>query len=227
MTMRAVIETRTLTPEDAAAEIAGRALAVAASRGRRVIVGIVGGPGSGKSTLAASVIELMNDMIDGSAARVPMDGFHIKHERLVELDLVGKKGAPETFDGAAFVAFLKRLKSATEPVPAPSYSRRIEDVVENAFTIAANVPILVVEGNYLLLSRPPWGEIRELLDIAVFIEVPRDIVRERLLKRHAEHGLFSEERNVAHVDNVDLANYDLVHQSRDRADLVIGIATKS
>jgi len=57
--------------------------------------------------------------------------------------------------------------------------------------------------------------------------LPREIVRARLLKRHAEAGLFSEERNRAHVERVDLANYDLVTRSRPRADLAIDLISQS
>ena len=43
------------------------------------------------------------------------------------------------------------------------------------------------------------------------------------MNRHAEEGLFSEERNREHVNRVDLPNYDLVTLSRTRADLVINL----
>jgi hypothetical protein len=56
--------------------------------------------------------------------------------------------------------------------------------------------------------------------------VPREKARARLMKRHAEHGLFSEERNRAHVERVDLANYDLVGRSKGRADVVIELITE-
>lgn len=216
-----------LTPEAAAEEIAQRALAAAAKHRHRVIVGIAGGPGSGKSTLAAEAIGILNERIDGSAARVPMDGFHMKQARLEAEELVAYKGAPQTFEAEAFVTLLKKLKTATTAMKVPGYSRRIEDVVPDAFTIAANVPILVAEGNYLLLDSDPWKQIAAILDFAVYVEVPREIVRERLLKRHAEHGLFDAERNERHVEQVDLVNYDAVARSQNRADLVIRIDTQS
>lgn len=216
-----------LTPEKAAMEISQRAIIAAAERGRRVIIGIAGGPGSGKSTLAADVIGLLNDKIDGSAARVPMDGFHMKQAKLEAEELVAHKGAPQTFEAKEFVDLLNTLKDAKEPVPVPGYSRRIEDVVPDAFTIAGNVPILVAEGNYLLLDREPWKEITDILDFSVYIAVPPDIIRERLLKRHAEHGLFTEERNKEHVEKVDMVNYQVVAKSGHRADLWIDIDTES
>ena len=121
--------------------------------------------------------------------------------------------------------FLATLKTATGPMSGPGYSRKIEDVVENAFTIPATARLFITEGNYLLLATAPWWQVRPLLDRAIFIDVPRDLVRARLLKRHAEEGLFTEERNRAHVERVDLANYDLVRRSRPRADVAIDLIT--
>lgn len=215
------------TEEDALVTLAGQVLAMTSQLNRRVIFGIAGGPGSGKSTIAEKLIGILDTAVPGSAARVPMDGFHLPHDELIERGIEAEKGAPHTFDGAGFVRFLRSLKSAHAPVSVPSYSRRIEDVVPDAFTIAANVPILVVEGNYLLLPGPPWGAVRDLLDYAVYIQVPREKVKARLLKRHAEHGLFDEERNRAHVENVDLVNYDLVQSSRERADLIVKLETEA
>jgi hypothetical protein len=49
----------------------------------------------------------------------------------------------------------------------------------------------------------------------------------RLMKRHAEAGLFTEKRNRAHVSRVDLPNYDLVEKSRNRADLALELETQA
>jgi len=147
----------------------------------------------------------------------------MKHSKLEGLGQVDYKGAPHTFEGAEFVSFLHHLKHATEPVSGPGYSRKIEDTIENAFTVQPELKTLIVEGNYLLLTEGPWAGIRPLLDYAIFLDVPRDLVKARLLKRHAEEGLFTEERNRAHIERNDLPNYDLVQQSQDRADVVIAL----
>ena len=135
------------------------------------------------------------------------------------------KGAPHTFEGAEFVSFLHHLKAAKTAVSGPGYSRKIEDVVEDAFTVGPDVRVLVVEGNYLLLTEGPFAGVKPLLDYAIFIDVPRELVEARLLRRHAEEGLFSEERNRAHIARNDLPNYDLVKLSQDRADVVISLLT--
>jgi pantothenate kinase len=211
-----------LSPSDALAHLHREADSLLARPGRTVL-GIAGGPGVGKSTLVQQLVAELGDV----AAYLPMDGFHMKHSKLEQLGTVADKGAPHTFEAAAFADFLAELKAATGPMSGPGYSRKIEDVVENAFTVPASARLLVTEGNYLLLMTAPWWKVRPLLDRAVFIDVPRDIVRERLLKRHGEEGLFTEERNRAHVEGVDLANYDLVQRSRSRADLIIEMVTQS
>lgn len=208
-----------LTPEQALTFLVAEAHALPADR--RVAIGIAGGPGTGKSTIATELVAALGPV----AAYVPMDGFHMLHAKLEALGTVKDKGAPHTFEGEAFAAFISDLKAASGPVPGPGYSRAIEDVVQNAFIVAAEARILVVEGNYLLLPDPPWHGVKPQLDLAVFIDVPREKVRARLLKRHAEHGLFSEERNREHIERVDLANYDLVARSRQRADIAIDLVT--
>src|SRR5690606_14597004 len=119
---------------------------------------------------------------------------------------------------------LHHLKQARQAVSGPGYSRKIEDTVNDAFTVGADVNVLVVEGNYLLLTEGPWAGIKALLDYAVFIHVPRELIRARLMKRHGEEGLFTEDRNRAHIERNDLPNYDLVEESRERADIVFEMA---
>ena len=214
-----------LTPQQALSRLVPHILAMKTQAHARIAIGIAGGPGTGKSTLAAEIVTMLNATHPGSAQLVPMDGFHIRHARLEAMGQTDFKGAPHTFEGAEFVSFLHHLKAAKTAVSGPGYSRKIEDVVEDAFTVGPDVRVLVVEGNYLLLTEGPFAGVKPLLDYAVFIDVPRDLVEARLLRRHAEEGLFSEERNRAHIARNDLPNYDLVCLSQERADVVISLLT--
>lgn len=211
-----------LSPGDALAKLVPHILDMESKAdGARIAVGLTGGPGVGKSTLATELVTMLNAIKPGSAAYVPMDGFHMKHAKIEAMGQTDYKGAPHTFEGAAFVSFLHRLKHATEAVSGPGYSRKIEDTVDDAFIVGPDVRVLVVEGNYLLLTEGPWAGVKALLDYSVFVHVPRETVRARLMKRHGEEGLFTEERNRAHIERNDLPNYDLVEGSKERADVVI------
>jgi pantothenate kinase len=212
-----------LTPQAALARLVPHILELESQAHHRIAIGFAGGPGTGKSTLAAELVTMLNAVRPGSAALVPMDGFHMKHAKLEAMGQTDRKGAPHTFEGADFVNFLHHLKAATGPVSGPGYSRKIEDTVDDAFTVQPDVRVLIVEGNYLLLTEGPWAGVKPQLDYSVFVDVPRDLVQARLLKRHGEEGLFTEERNRAHIERNDLPNYDLVSLSQDRADVVISM----
>tara|TARA_R110002124_G_scaffold16882_7_gene71499 strand:- start:62855 stop:63526 length:672 start_codon:yes stop_codon:yes gene_type:complete len=220
-----MVDRLTLTPQQALSRLVPHILEMESQAHARIAIGIAGGPGTGKSTLAAEIVTMLNATHPGSAQLVPMDGFHMRHAKLEAMGQTDFKGAPHTFEGAEFVSFLHHLKAAKTAVSGPGYSRKIEDVVEDAFTVGPDVRVLVVEGNYLLLTEGPFAGVKPLLDYAIFIDVPRELVEARLLRRHAEEGLFSEERNRAHIARNDLPNYDLVKLSQDRADVVISLLT--
>ena len=97
------------------AALAARAGALADGCGRRpAVVGLAGAPGSGKSTAAAAVCRLVNDALGpGVAVRLPMDGFHLRRSELEAFpdpaEAFRRRGAPWTFDAAAFVEAVRML----------------------------------------------------------------------------------------------------------------------
>lgn len=189
--------------------------------GRRRILGIAGAPGSGKSTLAAQLV----DRLDGLAVLVPMDGFHLAGAELERLGRTGRKGAPDTFDAAGYAALLARLRTPETPdtvVYAPAFDRAIEEPVAGSIAVPGprDVPLVVTEGNYLLLDDGPWARVRDLLDEAWFLELDQDERVRRLVDRHERFG---KPRRAAErfVHASDEANARLVAGGRDQADLVV------
>lgn len=196
-------------------ELADRAVALAAS-GRRRLLGIAGPPGAGKSTLAALLAEALGDR----AVVVPMDGFHLPNEELERLALRDRKGAPETFDGRGYLDLLGRLRRQEgEPVRAPRFDRHLDRALPGAITVSPGVPLVITEGNYLLLDSPPWAGIRALLDEAWYLASDGARV-DRLVRRHVAHGRPPAEAR-AWVVRSDEANARLVEGSRHRADVVV------
>lgn len=187
----------------------------AAEGNDRVIIGIVGAPGSGKSTLA----EALRSALDGDAALVPMDGYHLSNAVLAELELDDRKGAPETFDVRGYIELLRRLRDrGPDVVYAPVFRREIEEPIAAGIGVDPEIPIVVTEGNYLLLDHEPWGEIVDLLDETWFVSLDDELRRKRLIERHVRHGR-SRDEAVAWVMRSDEANARLVAETSRRADL--------
>ncbi len=189
---------------------------------RRVLVGITGAPAAGKSTLASSLAaDYRNTDGPDTAIAVGMDGFHVANSELARLGLASRKGAPETFDAYGFVALLRRLRAADEPIVyVPSYSRTLHESIGGVIPVPASTEVIVVEGNYLLLDTEPWRRVRDLLDFVIYLDTPAGIRLPSLLRRQRSRGL---DRDAAHdwVYRSDEANADLVAGTRDRADVIL------
>ena len=120
---------------------------------------------------------------------MPMDGFHLAQAELVRLGRRERMGAPDTFDAAGYVALLRRLRAACEAVVyAPAFRREIEEPIAGAIAVPASVPLVVTEGNYLLLPDEPWGEVLPLLDQTWYVEVDEALRVDRLVARHVRFG---------------------------------------
>ena len=131
----------------------------------RVILAMAGAPGSGKSTLADKLVAKLNARAAGQAAVLPMDGFHYDDLYLVPAGLRPRKGAPHTFDVGGLYHTLRRLRAADETeVAVPVFDRQIEIARAGARLIPASVPVIVVEGNWLLLDQSPWDRLRPMFD---------------------------------------------------------------
>jgi pantothenate kinase len=198
-------------------ELADRARALTETGSRRIL-GIAGAPGAGKSALADRLVTLLA----GRAVRVPMDGLHLADAELSRLGRLGRKGAPDTFDAYGYAALLRRLRAA-EPgvtVYAPAFDRTIEQPVAGSIPVGPAVPLVITEGNYLLLDAQPWCQLRALLDEAWWIDIEDATRVQRLIRRHIAYGK-PPEAAARFVHDSDEPNARLVASGRSRADLIV------
>src|SRR5918997_5185733 len=168
--------------EDIAAAVE-RARELAAAGGRRIL-GIAGPPGGGKSTVARAVVAELGER----ARLVPMDGFHLAQSELVRLGRRDRMGAPDTFDATGYAALLKRLRGEEPVVYAPEFRRAIEEPIAGAIAVPRSTPLVVTEGNYLLVPDGPWAGVRPLLDECWYADLDEPTRLRWLIQRHVEHG---------------------------------------
>jgi pantothenate kinase len=186
--------------------------------GQRYLLGLAGAPGAGKSTVAQQLL----DALPGRAVVVPMDGYHLANTELARLGRAARKGAPDTFDAAGYVAMLARLRlrAPGEIVYAPAFRREIEEAVAGAIAVPPEIELIITEGNYLLLNQGDWAGVRPQLDAVWFVDIDDDVRRARLIARHMHYGR-TEAQARDWVLHTDEPNAVLVAASRARADLML------
>ena len=186
--------------------------------GERRILGVTGAPGAGKSTLTAALMAAIPE-----AALVPMDGFHLANAELTRLGRRERKGAPDTFDADGYAALLLRLRQPQgQTIYAPLFDRQLEESIGSALPVPPDAPLVITEGNYLLLGTGGWERVRAAIDVVWFLEVPDSLRVPRLIRRHQQFGK-SAEGAEAWVRQVDEGNARLTGATRSRADLVVQI----
>lgn len=191
--------------------------------GRRRILGITGAPGAGKSCLAEALVAAVGPQ----AVFVPLDGFHLADPELHRLGRHPRKGAADTFDAAGYLNLLRRLRNQDDEsdgvVYAPSFDRSLEAAIAGSIPVPADVPLVVTEGNYLLLELPVWEQVAGLLDECWFVDPGESTRLERLVDRHVRYGRSPEEAH-ARSWGPDQDNAELITRTRPRADRVVRLA---
>lgn len=201
--------------------------AVQQSKKCRVLAMFAAPPGTGKSTLLSFLQRLASERDDiGNVQIIGMDGFHRRQVYLTshtivrdgeEISMARIKGAPETFDLQALTDRVARV-AAGENCGWPIYDRRLHDPVDNVITVTGDIVLL--EGNYLLLDKDGWRDLRQYADYTVFIRADEEMLRRRLTERKAR-GMSSYEEAERFVQFSDLRNVRTCLAGTTGADLVL------
>ncbi|XDZ66577.1 AAA family ATPase [Alphaproteobacteria bacterium LSUCC0684] len=179
---------------------AAEGIAALAPWGGITLIAIAGPPGSGKSTLA----EKMTQRLGKRCCAVPMDGFHLDNAILEERGMLASKGAPETFDHGGFATLIDDLK-AGKTRRFPTFDRDTDSVIEDGGLVPDGVSILLFEGNYLLFDEPGWSGLARKWDASIWLDVPEDVLEERLTKRWRDQGM-PEDLAIKRAQSNDLVN---------------------
>jgi len=143
------------------------------------IIGICGGSASGKSLLSKELIKYFN----GRSCRILQDSYYYAFD---ELSLEEKKKVnydhPDAFDIRLMITHLKKLKQGIT-ISCPVYSYELYTRT-GEYNIEPK-ELIVLDGMYLF----HYPELRNLIDIKIFIDVPENIRLKRMIERDiAERG---------------------------------------
>lgn len=171
--------------------------------------------------MAAKLCQRINlDACEPVAKVVPMDGFHLDNARLEQIGLLELKGIPDSFDKEGFEALVNRLKTLPfETISFPIFDRSIEASIEDADSVGPKQPVVILEGNYLFY----WHQIRNQLDLSIYIDAPEKVLYDRLLERHLEGGRDAVAAREK-VLSTDMPNRKLIESCRDCADIYLDSA---
>ncbi|CAG8488536.1 14919_t:CDS:2 [Acaulospora morrowiae] len=180
----------------------------------RCLIAIAGIPGSGKSTLSERIVSRINHLSGTKKAIVvPMDGFHYTKKKLRTFsdpdEALFRRGAHWTFDAQGLLILVERLRAPIKNdtvIGAPSFDHGRGDPVSD------DIKIIIFEGLYLHLRKPPiWSSIASHMDELWFVQVDREIAKERIIKRHIKsHIDESREEAINRTENNDMINADYI-----------------
>ena len=88
---------------------------------------------------------------------------------------------------------------------APLFDRERELAIAGALAVPEEAPLVVLEGNYMLLDEPVWREAAALLDLTVLVMPPTAEIERRLMRRWLDLG-FDEAKSRAWIESNDLPN---------------------
>lgn len=176
------------------------------------IIGITGGSGSGKTTIVNKIAEIVPDF-----QFIPQDNYYKSAEHISNRNITAFNfDHPSAFDNELIYRHLAALK-AGETIEMPQY-----DFVNHrraAETIRVNPSKLIVfEGIMILFEK----EIRDLIDLKVYVDTPDDIRFIRRLRRDVkERGRTQDSVVRQYLEVVRPGHYQFVEPTKAYADLIV------
>ncbi len=178
-----------------------------------MIIGICGISGSGKTTFA----NMIQDRLGIKCTIMSLDNFYrdqshlsVENRKLVNYDI------PKTIEIPLMIEKLKELINGNKvEIPIYDFTKHVR--TDKTLEITPK-EIIIVEGIFVL-SEP---EIRELLDLSIYIDVPVELAVIRRMRRDIlERGRHVDDICDQLERTVFPSNYDIIIPSKKYADMII------
>lgn len=178
------------------------------------VIGVAGGTGSGKSTLVRKLQEAFatEDVITLS------HDYYYKQNNDITLEERKKLNYdhPQAFDTNMMIEHVRTLKEGV-PVERPVYSF-VEHNRQKETVKVIPAKVLIVEGILIFENK----ELRDLMDIKVFVDTDADIrLARRILRDVSERGRSMESVVSQYITTVKPMHEEFVEPSKKYADVII------
>ena len=176
------------------------------------IIGICGGSGSGKTTIVRKISEVVSDFVF-----IPQDNYYKSAEYISNSNITAFNfDHPDAFDNELLVAQLGALRRG-EAIEMPTYDfvhhRRTAETVR-----VEPRKLVIFEGIMVFANR----EVRELLDLKIFVDTPDDIRFIRRLSRDIkERGRTVDSVIEQYLTVVRPGHYEFIEPTKRYADIII------
>jgi len=178
-----------------------------------MVIGIAGGTGSGKTTITKRLMQRFGPDV----SVIYHDNYYKAHHDMPYAERAKLNyDHPDAFDTDMLIEAVKQLKQG-HAVTCPVYDYTIHDRSDEVITVQP-ARVVIVEGILIFQNK----ELRDLLDIKIFVETDADVrILRRALRDVEERGRSLESVINQYLTTVKPMHEQFVEPSKRRADIII------
>ena len=190
-------------------------IALVKSRSKSIVVGVAGGTGAGKSTIVKGILKQLGKEI---VSVIQHDSYYknrpeLSFEERTKINF----DHPDSLETKLLIEHLNLLISGKD-VEIPVFHHFTKYLRDSSTKKVESRPILIVEGILVLNDK----ELRDLMNLKVFIDVPPDLRFIRRLKRElSEHGRTVQSVTEQYLTTIRTMHDEYVEPSKIYADVFI------
>ncbi|GLC32872.1 uridine kinase [Clostridium omnivorum] len=181
---------------------------------RPILIGITGGTGSGKSTIAKEIYKKFGEQC---IAMIEQDSYYKDQSNLSFEDRVKiNYDHPDAFDTRLLVEHLNKLLNG-QAIDKPSYDFEVHNRKAETTRVEPR-EIIIVEGILVLEEL----EIRDLLDIKIYVDTDADVrIIRRLIRDINERGRTVDSVINQYLNVVRPMHMQFIEPTKRYADIII------
>nr|WP_300002372.1 uridine kinase [Tissierella sp.] len=179
-----------------------------------ILIGITGGTGSGKSTVSKKIFKTVTEK---DIVIIEQDSYYKDQSDLSYNERVKTNyDHPSAFDNELLVQHLKQLMSG-QAIEKPIYDFENHNRKKETLRVEPK-QIIILEGILILFEK----EIRDLLDIKIFVDTDSDVrVIRRILRDIKDRGRTLDSVILQYMETVRPAHLQFIDPSKRYADIII------